>query len=247
MAGEVEWRLVEDSSPENRELGEVVRRLEGIYSGDPSLDWTESRRRRAEALTVLLTASDKNLDLAERLEGAEYEIGGDEHLVVRVDEQADRVFKLTHGDCFGCYSFFSPHDPDLTGKHFHGSINEDPIFYLKRWMLLNFLGGYQTRFEGLLPPEEKLRMPRICVSQPTLDVISPTRKEIRESLAPYGFVNISDDAFLNFETRILLTDAAPRNVRIVDRTPALFDAIASFAPDKIYEWASLNTKPPHHC
>jgi hypothetical protein len=242
MAGEVEWRLVEDSSPENRELGEVVRWLEGIYSGDSPLDWTESRRRCAEALTVLLTSSDKNRSLARRLEGAEYEIGGDEHLVVRVDDQPDRVFKLTHGDCFGCYSFFSPLDPDLTGKHFHGSINEDPVFYLKRWMLLNFLGGYQTRFEGLLPPEEKLRMPRICVSQPTLDVPSPTRKEILESLAPYRFVHISDDAFLNFETRILLTDAAPRNVRIVDGTPALFDAIASLASEEIYEWASRRTQ-----
>lgn len=87
-------------------------------------------------------------------------------------------------------------------------------------------------------------MPRICVSQPTLDVPSPTRKEILESLLPYRFVNISDDAFLNFETRILLTDAAPRNVRIVDGTPALFDAIASFAPDKICEWASLRSNTP---
>ena len=102
MAGEVEWCLVEDSNPENRELGEVIRRLEG----------------------------------------ADYEIGGGEHLVVRVDEQPDRVFKLTHGDCF-----------------------------------------------------------------------------------------------LNFESRILLTDAAPRNVRIVDGTPALFDVIASFASEQVYEWA----------
>ena len=237
MAGEIDWRFVEDSSPENRELGEVIRKLEGIHRRDPSLDWKESRKRCAEALTDYLSSSDQSLGLAGRLEGADYEIGGDEHLVVRVDDQPDRVFKLTYGDCFGCYSFFSPFDPDLSGKHFHGSINEDPVFYLKRWMLLNFLGGYQTRFEGLLPPEEKLRMPRICVSQPTLDVPSPSRKEIRESLAPYGFDNISEDAFLSFESRILLTDAAPRNVRIVDGTPALFDVIATVASEKVYAWA----------
>ena len=235
MAGEVEWGVVEDSSPENRELGEIIRRLERIYWGDPSLDWKESRRRCAEALTRYLSSSEKSVRLAERLEGADYEVGGDEHLVVRVDARPDRVFKLTHGDCFGCYSYFSQFDPDLTGKHFHGSINEDPVFYQKRWMLLNFLGEYQTSFEGLLPPDETLRMPRNCVSQPTLDVPSPSQKEIRESLAPYGFINISNDAFLNFENHILLTDAAPRNVRIVDRTPVLFDAIAAFASEKVYE------------
>ena len=85
MAGEIDWRFVEDSSPENRELGEVIRKLEGIHRRDPSLDWKESRKRCAEALTDYLSSSDQSLGLAGRLEGADYEIGGDEHLVVRVD------------------------------------------------------------------------------------------------------------------------------------------------------------------
>ena len=80
-------------------------------------------------------------------------------------------------------------------------------------------------------------MPRICMSQPVLDAPNPSRKDIRENLAAYGFENISEDAFLHFENRILLTDAAPRNVRLVEGTLALFDAIASLVANKVYEWA----------
>lgn len=237
MDGEIDWQGIEDSCPENRQLAEVIRWLEGFHSGDSSLDWKESRRRRADALAAFLEASPESHELISRLHGADYVIGGDEHFVIRVDEDPERVFKITHGDAFGCHSFFSPHDPDLTGKHFHGSVNEDPVLYLRRWMLLNSFTGYTTRFEGLLPPEEKLRMSRICVSQPALDVPNPTRKEIRESLAAYGFESISEDAFLHFENRILLTDAAPRNVRIVEGNLALFDVIASMATTRMYEWA----------
>lgn len=239
MDGEVDWKSIENSCAENRELGEIIRWLEGFHCGDPSIDWKEARQRRADALhACLLEDRDKSHALITRLQGAEYEIGGDEHFVVRVDDDTERVFKITHGDAFGCCSFFSPQDPDLTGKHFHGSINEDPVLYLQRWMLLNSFSDYVTRFEGLLPPEGMLRMPRICMSQPALDAPNPTRKEIQKCLADYGFESISEDAFLHFENRILLTDAAPRNVRILDGNLALFDAIAAMAASPIYKWAS---------
>jgi len=238
MDDEIDWQGIEDSCAANRKLGQVVRWLEGFYGGDSSLDWPQARQRRADALNTFFGNSEESHQLAARLAGAEYVVGGDEHLVIRVDDDPERVFKVTHGDAFGCYSFFSPHDPELSGKHFHGSINEDPVLYLRRWMLLNSFTDYLTVFEGLLPPEYKLRMPRICVSQPALDVPNPQRKEIRDRLAEYGFENISQDAFLHFENRILLTDAAPRNVRIIDENLALFDAIASMATPRIYEWAS---------
>lgn len=157
--------------------------------------------------------------------------------MIRVEDEPERVFKVTHGDAFGCYAFFSPHDPDLTGKHFHGSINEDPIRYLRRWMLLNSFSDYVTRFEGLLPPEDGLRMARICVSQPALDGPNPSRDRIRQCLAEYGFSWVSEDAFVHLDARILLTDAAPRNVRIVGDRVALFDAIASLATAEILAWA----------
>jgi hypothetical protein len=238
MSDEVDWQLVENASPENRRLGEVLRRLEGIYSGDSSLDWKESRRRCVEVLTAQLNSPENNASLVKRLQGAEYEIGGDEHWIVRLEEDSDRVYKLTNGDCFGCRPYFSSFDPDGIGKNFHGSINEDPIFYLRRWMLLNQLGEYQTRFEGFLPPEGRLRMPRICVSQPTIDAPNPTRREIHLLLASFGFVEASLDAFLDPRSRVLLTDAAPRNVRIVDGSIALFDVIASIATQEIYTWVS---------
>lgn len=238
MANEIDWRLVENASPENRKLGEVLRRLERIYRGDSPLDWKESRRRCVEVLTNELNSSGNKSSLSRLLHDREYEIGGDEHLVIRLEEDASRVYKLTHGDCFGCRPYFSRFDPDGNGKHFHGSINEDPCFYFRRWMLLNQLGEYQTRFEGFLPPEDRLRMPRICVSQPTIDAPNPSRREIEAALARFGFAQVSLDAFLNFDSGILLTDAAPRNVRIVDGAVALFDVIASLASDDVWRWAS---------
>ena len=238
MAFEIDWRLVEDASPENRRLGQILRRLEGIHGGNPPLDWKESRRRCLEVLTNELNSPENNPSLAGRLQDKEYEIGGDEHLVLRLEEDSGRVYKLTHGDCFGCRPYFSRFDPDGTGKNFHGSINEDPVFYLKRWMLLNQLGEYQTCFEGFLPPEDSLKMPRICVSQPVINTPNPSRREIQAALAQFGFLPLSLDAYMNPQTRILLTDAAPRNVKVVDGAIALFDAIASLATEEVFAWAN---------
>lgn len=238
MGASVYWDFVENSCAENRELAKVIRELEGLHRGDAPIDWSGSRERRAEALTAWLDSSAQSQELAKRLDGVEYEIGGDEHHIVRVDACPDRIYKITHGDAFGCYSMFLPSDPDLTGRHFYGTINEDPNFYLRRWMLLNSLGGYRTRFEGFLPAQERLRMPRICVSQPSLDSINPTRREISDSLAVYGFAKVSEDAFWHKGTNILLTDSAPRNVRIVEGIPVPFDAIAMLASSRILEWLS---------
>ncbi len=85
------------------------------------------------------------------LDGAEYEEGGDEHILFRVDDQPDRIFKSTYGDNFGRYSAFDPIDPEITGKNFNATGNPDASFYLKRWILLNSLSGFKTRFEGILP------------------------------------------------------------------------------------------------
>ena len=201
MQGDIDWTSVENSSSENRELAGIIRQLEGLYRRDPSLDWAESRQRCAQALNACFAASDQNSALTSLLQGATYEVGGAEHYIVRVDKHPERVFKVTHGDSFGCYSYFSRQDPDLTGRNFHGSVNDDPIFYLQRWMLLNFVGGYQTRLEGLLAPEGGLRIARICVSQPTLVAKNPRRDEIRDHLKDYGFEWISEDAFLDFRER----------------------------------------------
>ena len=95
MEGEVDRQSIENSCPENRDLGEIVRWVERFQGGDPSLHWQETRERYAGALNSFLQGSDKSRKLIAKLQGAEYEIGGDEHFVIRVDEDPERVFKVT--------------------------------------------------------------------------------------------------------------------------------------------------------
>jgi hypothetical protein len=234
----ISWQDVEDACAENRELAGVIRQLERLHGGDTPIDWSEPRERCVEVLEVFRAGHQPSEDLTSLFEGTEYEVGGDEHHIVRHESRGDRVYKLTHSELFGCHSYFSPSDPELTGKHFHGSGNEDPIFYLRRWMLLNCVSGFLTRFEGLLPAEAPRRVPRVCVSQPLLPGLNPARSAIAASLSIYGFNNISEDAYLHPETGILLTDAAPRNVRIVDGKPVLFDAIAMLASKMVVAWVA---------
>ena len=226
----------EDSSPENRELEALVRRLGGLLPGGPSVNWQESRPWCSEILGAVAAGCEKSRRLTAAWKDLSYEVGGDEHHLIRVEGDPSRIYKVTHGDNFGCRSYFSPFDPELTGRHFHGTGNADPIFYLRRWILLNSISAYQTRFEGFLPPQNPKWVPRICVSQAIVVERDPDQAEIRKALAEYGFTNISQDAFLHEPTALLLTDAAPRNVRIVEGIPVPFDAIASIASPDILEW-----------
>jgi len=147
---------------ETRELAEVLRRLERSMPSGPPLDWAETRRRNTEALEELSQADGKTEHLIDLLDGADYEEGGDGHILFRVDNEPNRIFKATYGDNFGCYSIFDPIDAELTGKNFNATGNPDVGFYLRRWILHNSLGGYKTRFEGILPPEKPHWLPRIC-------------------------------------------------------------------------------------
>ena len=173
--------------------------------------------------------------MAELLKGERHFVGGDEHHIVRVSSEPERVYKLTHGDNFGCRSYFSPADPELIGN-FHGETNADPFFYLERWVYLNCISEYQTRFEGFMPSEKSGWLPRICVSQPELPGSNPAPQEIREALSKYRFCEVSTHAFYQPEMQMLLTDAAPRNVRIVDGVPVPFDAIAQIVKGRVLTW-----------
>lgn len=197
-----DWQVIENSSTENRELGEILRKLEGLHLNGSPIDWQESRQRRGDALAALLTGCPKSRCLSSLLEGTEYEVGGDEHHLVRVEEEPERVYKITHSDSFGCFSQFLPSDPELSGRHFYATVNDDPRIYIRRWMLLNTLGEYQTRYEGFLWPQRDLLVPRICVSQPFLESDNPSEDEITTSFAPYGYHRISADTYLNPETLV---------------------------------------------
>jgi hypothetical protein len=224
------------TDPETRELAGVLRRLERSMQSGPPLDWAETRRRTIEALEELSQADGKTEHLIDLLDGAEYEEGGDEHILFRVDSEPNRIFKATYGDNFGCYSVFDPIDAEFTGKNFNATGNPDIGFYLKRWILLNSLGGYKTRFEGILPPEKPHWLPRICISQPWLDGSNPSSGMISRLMKKAGFLEVSQDSFFLREAGILLTDTAPRNVRIFEDSAIPFDAIAEIASEKVIHW-----------
>ena len=225
------------SGSESRSFRDASHELGRLLQSRAPVDWQRSRRWCSEILTPVIEASPTSRRLTEVLEGHPYIVGGDEHHVINVESDPERIYKITHNDNFGCISYFSPHDPDLTGKHFHGTGNADPFLYLKRWRILNLLSGYKTRFEGFLLPERPHWVPRVCISQPKLGGDNPNVEDIRSAMKKYGFDEISENAFLHFETRVLLTDMAPRNVRIVDGVPVPFDAIATFATPEVLEWA----------
>jgi len=227
---------LEDASPESRELAKIIRQLGNILPDDASFNWQESRRWCAKILGEYVAKSKKSKKLIKQLEGVRYVVGGDEHFLAHVSSEPNRIYKLTHTDNFGCRSYFSRHDPDLTGRHFHGTGNADPFFYLKRWLLLNSISEFQTRFEGIVPPLQSAWLPMICISQPTLGPKNPTQGEIINAMANYDFIKISQDAFLDPSSELLLTDAAPRNVRIVGGIPVPFDAIAQVASIETMDW-----------
>ena len=226
------------ASSETRELAEILRKLGEFLQGDAPVDWQEDRQRCADLLRRLAAGCEKSLSLSGRLRGAVTETGGSEHLIIRLEAEPARVFKTTFGDNLGCRSDFHSLDLEWTGRHFHATGNADPFFYLRRWVHLNSISDYQTRYEGVLAPERKGHLPRICVSQPFIErTRDPSEPEIEQALRPYGYRKISADAFLNDENGILLTDAAPRNVGIEGGVPTPFDAIAEIAPRRVLEWA----------
>ncbi len=160
-------------------------------------------------------------------------------MLFRVDSEPGRIFKATFGDNFGCRSNFDRLDPELTGKHFNATGNEDSTYYFRRWVILNALGGFKTRFEGILPPEQPHWLPRICISQPWLDGGNPGEEIISKAMTYAGFREISRGAFFLEEAGVLLTDAAPRNVRIMEGRAIPFDAIAEVAEDEVVRWIKV--------
>jgi hypothetical protein len=215
----------------------VLWRLERFMPGGIEVDWKKSRQRNITALAQLASTLPGNQALIERLDGAPYLIGGDEHLLIRLDDEPSRIYKSTYGDSFGCKVRFDDIDPERTGRNFLATLNDDPRYYLKRWVILNSLGGYQTRFEGILPPEKPHWAPRICVSQPWIDgLANPTVGQIENAMKSFGFASVSENAYFEMGSRILLVDAAPRNVRIFQGGPVPFDAIAEIASDEVADW-----------
>lgn len=162
--------------------------------------------------------------------------GGDEHINFCLEGEDHRIHKITHSDNFGCDVVFDPIDSDLTGRNFIARGNDDPFFYFSRWQLLNQISHYKTRFEGIIAPEREGWLPRICISQPYAGDVTPSQSQITESLANYGYQLVSSGSYYNRNHDILLTDAFPRNVRLIDGNPIPFDAIASIPNAEAKAW-----------
>lgn len=227
-------------SPETVGFKEIARKLGELLRGCLHVDWSEDRNRCAEVLEELAQGCEKSQLLTERLAGTRYVRGGDEHKLLDFQSgqnEPRRVYKVTFGESFGCKSCFIPSDPDLMGRHFYAEVNSNPLFYLERWIYLNSITNFQTRYEGILPPPEGGTLPLICVSQEMLPQGNPSEVEIETALGRYGYIKISQNTFFERNSHILLTDVAPRNVRIYEGIPGLFDVIAEKASPRVCEWA----------
>src|SRR4051812_25063529 len=77
---------------------EVDRELGRLLQGGPPLDWAESRRWCSDLLRRVIAGSDETRRLKAKLRGHSFIVGGDEHHVVEVETEPDRVYKITHGD-----------------------------------------------------------------------------------------------------------------------------------------------------
>lgn len=238
----------DNPSPENRDLAGVLRELGRVLPDRSEIHRPGLRERYREILNGVASGSPTTGRLSALLRGSPYFVGGDEHRIVYAPgTQSDRVYKFTHSDSFGCRGEFHPSDPELSGKHFFAGVNMDLLFYLERWIYLNSISTYQTRFEGFVPPENERHMPRVCISQPVLpphtaNDPNPNEREIQDAFLPHGYQKISEGAFLHHGSGILLTDAAPRNVRIIAGAPVPFDAIAQIASPEVIEWANCRRR-----
>ena len=229
----------QDSSHQDGKLARIMGELGRISQSSRSLGWKEARESYRQSLDALFPDYFVPWSLIQEFRlGVDAFVGGDEHLNLRIPSEPNRIYKVTSNDQFGCSVFFDPHDLEITGRNFLARGNDDPWFYLERWRLLNSIGDYQTRLEGLISPARSGWLPRFCVSQPVLPGENPTQDEITESLAPFGFFLVSAGAYYSPEQKILLTDTFPRNVRIQNGIPGLFDAIASTPSLEASAWLS---------
>lgn len=98
------------------------------------------------------------------------------------------------------------------------------------------ISHYKTQFEGIIAPEREGWLPRICISQPYAGDATPSQRQITTALADYLYLEVSDGAYYSADHDILLTDAFPRNIRLVDGMPIPFDAIASTPSEEARQW-----------
>ena len=108
-------------------------------------------------------------------------MGGGEH-TVRLDEKADRVFKVTRLDKQKGYGI-------ALGSYTHGAT---PAEYLDRLNLQNIIFNDDIRLERVVL---KNGQPVIVTSQPTIKGTVPTQAAIDETMVAKGFEKLTPGAY----------------------------------------------------
>lgn len=228
---------------------DAIPQMGAILSECAEVGWKAFETRCCACLLEGLGGTPKelgrNISLAAEIDDRQAFEGGDEHYILLPGAHAtERVLKWTYGDNFGLRLKVFEHDPELMNHHVISSGNNDPRYYLRRFMILNRIGPPITRFEGIIPPDflGNERLPRLVISQRELNPENPSLRDIVRCFREIGFVEVSEHSYYRKEDNILLGDAAPKNVRIENGVIIPFDAVAEHPEGSALEWCIGKTR-----
>lgn len=133
--------------------------------------------------------------------------GGQEHDVF---VENDRYYKLTREGVFGLTPGIDLAlvTSDQDARRFH-LWEASPYQYLERLRLQNLITPGLNRFEGIVLQEEDLG---ICISQPRLDLIAVSQKQIDDWFVSLGFEIVTSAAYYRREDNLGVFDAHDKNV-----------------------------------
>lgn len=214
-----------------------------ILSKCSEIGWKAVEEECCQYLLERLAGSpeeaERKFQVASAVDGKEQFHAGNEHYIfLPSDDNQSRVVKWTYGNNFGLKLNVYENDPAGMNQNVIPTGNVDPVYYLKRWIILNTISSPITRLEGLLPPDFLCgeRLPRLSISQDMLPPENPTYQEIVRAFRRIGFTNIAENSFYRIEDNVLLGDATPWNVRIVSRKIIPFDAVAENPSGEACDW-----------
>lgn len=150
--------------------------------------------------------AERKFQIASAVDGKEQFHAGNEHYIfLPSDDNQNRVVKWTYGNNFGLKLNVYENDPAGMNQNVIPTGNVDPIYYLKRWIILNTISSPITRLEGLLPPDFRSgeRLPRLSISQDMLPPENPTYQEIFRAFRRVGF-NIAENSYYRIGDNVLL-------------------------------------------
>lgn len=232
----------------NRAFSDCLRAIDcvgDILSKRAAIGWKAFEEECCQYLVERLAGSPEDAEsrfpIAAAVHGKEQFLAGNEHYIHLPDgDSGTRVVKWTYGNAFGLKLKVYPIDPEGMEHHVIPTGNSDPRHYLRRWIILNTIGPAITRFEGLLPPDSDLgeRLPRLVVSQDMLPQFNPDFRDVVTAFRDIGFVQIAEHAYYRTADNILLGDATPWNVRILDGRIVPFDAVAEHPDIESAAWCA---------